>query len=232
MAGETRHWARWSTKEKERLRLSWGVLTLPQLASSLGRTEISTYAMARQMKLTRAVPQGTESLWQAAQRTGFAVPTLKRILRQQGVAIRQWMARPCSKTEKRSRSFHVVDSGDVDEAIERWAREEPVEFAAKRLGVCGETMKKLLVRAGHQAPKRKHEWRIPPELADQLVEEYRTRLQTTATVRQHALRLGLDRATLARRLRLAGVLGPPQPGVAVRLPVEVVDQVASTRRAA
>lgn len=227
-AARPKHWRRWSARDDERLKLLWGTGTLDHIAAEIGRSRDATYMRARQLRLTAGPPQGHEYLSDAAVRTGFAVATLRRILRAHGVYLAHVVARPCSSSEARSRHMHVVDSAEVDMAVEAWCAEEYVENGAERHGMCGDTLKRILLGAGHKPPKRvKARWRVRSEEIDRVVAAHRAQLADTASVRAHAARVGLSPITLGNRLRKAGVLGPKRPGVQVRLPASIVDAALS-----
>jgi transposase-like protein len=49
---------------------------------------------------------------------------------------------------------------DVDDAVERWHQTETVESAARRLGLCGETLRRRLKSAGHGAARKSNKQHI------------------------------------------------------------------------
>lgn len=224
----TRHWRRWTIRDDSRLRLLWGA-PLRHVAAEIGRTPLATYWRARKLGLACGAPRGMEYLTAAAKRTGYDVVQLRAILHAAGVRPQRTPARPVQA----ARHFNVVDPADVDDAVATWCRQETTEEAAARLGLSAETLRRLLIEAGERPPRRKKSrWRVDSALVDRLVAEYRERV-SVPTVRQHAARLGIDRTTLAKQLRLAGVLGEKKPGNGgkVRLPVEVVDRVVGGKAA-
>ena len=213
------HYRRWAPRQDERLVLLWGTMTLRKLAAEFGRTQLTVYWRARGLKLTCGVPRGSEYISVAAKRTGFDTGQLRRILRAAGVKIRLAMARP---KPGQTRHFHFVDPLDVDDAIAAWATEETPHVAAIRLGTSDSIVRAALVAAGHEPPTRSgFHWRLPSTTIDAALAAYRP----GPSVSQHAIRVGISRNTLAKRLRLAGVLGEKRGGAGgeVRLPNEVVD---------
>jgi hypothetical protein len=92
----------------------------------------------------------------AARRTGYTIPALRHILRWAGVPIRPAMSLPTPRP-KRGR---VVDSGDLDDALDRWIQTEPVESAACRIGACGETVKRRLAVIGIAMPGGRRHLRV------------------------------------------------------------------------
>lgn len=212
-----RHYRRWSPEDTARLVRLWtSSASLPEIAFALGRTEATVYWYAWHRGLPRGCPQGYESVTTAAKRTGFEVATLVHLLHRWGVRTTPWRGKPGAAAR---RHYHFVDSFDVDRAVEKWAESEIVTVAARRHGLCGETLKQWLIAAGHRPPARKKTWRLASSLIDGMVAERRALL----SVRAHAARVGLCPITLARRLRKAGVLGEKRPGVMVVLPAQVVD---------
>jgi hypothetical protein len=229
----SRHHRRWTPREDRDLSMSWGLEALSQLARRLGRTPITIYWRARKLGLRLGAPEGMEYLQHAAARAGYTTGQLRRILRAADVTLRCTPSRPDAKRHGRGlrpfHRFHYVDPIDVDDAVAAWCRQETTEGAARRHGVCGDTIRRLLLAAGHAPPRRrKAHWRVDPELVDRLV----TAAMGLASVRAHAFRVGVTRQTLAGWLRAADVLGGKRMGVEVRLPREVVDRVVAERRAA
>lgn len=212
---------RWTPVDDKRMQLLWGTVSLKQLAQVLGRTVQTTYWRARVLGLPCGVPDGCEYLHSAAKRTGYTTGQLRRILGAERVRIARTISRPPS----RARSYHYVDPIDVDDAVARWLSKEDVEPAARERGLCGDTLRKLLVADGQVPPKRRRRarWRVSTDVIDRVVAEWRATRAGHLSVRQHAKRVGLNPVTLARRLRRAAVLGPKAPGHTVMLPADIVD---------
>lgn len=151
---------RWTTQDRERLCFLWDAShSLPWIARQLGRTLQTTYQRAQALGLALGCPQGYEYLTSAAHRCGYTAGQLRRILRWAGVAIHPAL----SRTARGRHRPHVVDPSDVDEALERWHRTEPVATAARRLDVCGETLKRRLALLGVSAPGGKRHFRVTPD---------------------------------------------------------------------
>ena len=215
----SQHYRRWTPKEDERLVMLWGTATLRKLSAEFGRTQLTVYWRARGLKLTCGVPRGFEYISVAATRTGFDTGQLRRILRAAGVKVRLAMARP---KPGRTHHFHFVDPIDVDDAVAAWAGEETPHVAAIRTGTSDSIVRAALVAAGHEPPTLAGaHWRLPSATIDAALTAYRP----GPSVSQHAIRVGLSRNTLAKRLRLAGVLGAKCGGAGgeVRLANDVVD---------
>ncbi|NUO50709.1 MAG: hypothetical protein HOV80_17805 [Polyangiaceae bacterium] len=223
-----RHGARWTPRDDARLRLLWGSCSLSEMAATLGRSELTTYWRGRGLGLQCGAPPHGEYLHAAAKRAGYTSGQLRRILRASGVVLHPTISRPSG----RARTYHWVDPVEVDDAIAEWHATEELEPAARARGVCSATLVRLLDDDGaarHRSPgrsKKKSRRRYRTEDIDRVVAKYREDQSSRMSVRQHALRLGLDRVTLARRLRKAHVLGPKRPGVEVRLPSDIVDIAA------
>lgn len=214
------HYRRWTPKEDERLVMLWGTCTLQKLAAEFGRTQLTVYWRARGLTLTCGVPRGFEYISVAATRTGFDTGQLRRILQDAGVKIRLAMARPKPGL---TRHFHFVDPIDVDDAVAAWTQQETPEEAARRTGLLGGVVRAALLAAGLDPPTRaKFRWRLLSATIDAALAAYRL----GPSVSQHAIRVGISRNTLAKRLRLAGVLGEKRAGRdgEVRLANKVVDE--------
>jgi hypothetical protein len=154
----------WSAQDVTRLRFLWDAShSLPWIAKQLGRTVKTTYQRAQSLGLPLGCPQGYEYLTNAAIRCGYTAGQLRHRLRWAGVPIHPALSRT-ARGRKRS---HVVDPQDVDDALERWHSTEPVEAAARRLGVCGETLKRRALKCGVIAPGGRQHLRITAEQVQQ-----------------------------------------------------------------
>lgn len=211
-----RHYRRWTRADVKVLRDLWGTLTLATIAERLGRSPSTVYWFATKAGLQRGCPQGFEYLTAAAKRTGFDTGQLRVILAHAGVKLRVAMTVP----KTRARHYHVVSPDLVDDAVAAWMLLELLPHAAGRLGVTRGVLRSALIAAGHAPPPRKFTWRVLPHVADEAVAAYKAR----SSVRSHAARLGMDRTTLAGRLRAMGVLHEKRGGVEVRLTEAVVDE--------
>lgn len=215
------HYRRWTPREDERLVMLWGTTTLATIARGLGRTQITVYDRARKLKLTCGVPRGMECLSAAAERCGFTTWQIRRVLKSAKVKLHLAMARPRKrKTRKR---FHFVDPIDVDAAVATWIGQETLHAAARRLGSTDEIVRRAVLAAGHKPPKSpKLHWRLPSAAIEAALAAWRPGLSVSG----HAARVNLSRNTLAKRLRIAGILGEKHPGQGgeVRLSNEQVDE--------
>ena len=160
---------RWTIEDDARLRRLWDAeTTLRQIAKQMGRSEATTYWRAQKLGLKLGCPDGWEYLTHAAKRAGFGTVQLRRILRWAGVAIRRAITRPGAKRRGRpgaGRLTYVVAPGDVDAAVESWLETETLERAARRNGICGETLARRLRAIGIDKQvrgKRKRHWRVHP----------------------------------------------------------------------
>jgi hypothetical protein len=152
---------RWTRSDDANLRDLWEQgLRLSAIAKHLGRTKATTYVRAQKIGLRLGCPDGFEHLTTAAKRTGFAPKTLRLIMRWAGKTVRATVSRPVKATWRRQ----IVDPLDVDEAVAAWLTTEPVEAAAKRLGICGQSLRDRLERLGiANAPGTKRHLRITEE---------------------------------------------------------------------
>jgi len=156
---------RWTDLDYKRLRLLWGDgLSLETIAKKLGRTPKTTYWRAQHLGLPLGCPQGYEYLTAASERTGYDRTSLRIILRWAGVDVYRAITReskPRGRLKRHSFRHHYVDPDRVDEAVAGWLRTECVEAAARRIGVCGETIRRWLIDAGHTPPtKPRARWRV------------------------------------------------------------------------
>lgn len=193
----------WSPADDARLRDLWGQFTLPVVARRIGRTVITTYWRARKLGLGIGAPQGLEYLTTAADRTGYDVGQLRRILKAHGVRIMPSISRPTGTR----RHFHVVDPLDVDDAVRAWNDTETLESAAIRRGVKGGMLRFWLTRyraAGFDVPEPpawKQHWRLPSPVFDAVL-EWRDGFETAS---EAARRHGLTRQRMVALLTKAGV---------------------------
>ena len=140
----------WTEHDLAVMRGNWGVEDIDTIAKRLGRTAESVGAKAKLVGLPVLVPEGWESLVSAVRRTGYAHPTLRRILKWAEVrVIRAYAARRGTRYNQ-----HIVDPFEVDEAVARWHQTETPVTAARARGVsvkslmsaareCGATISRL-----------------------------------------------------------------------------------------
>lgn len=219
-----RHGERWTPREDRRLRLLWGVSTLDVIARDMRRTPIATHARARQLGLQCGAPEGGEYVWRAARRCGYELHTFWRILRwARSYGVEAPTLRTLSRPDsKGGHAHHWIDPTDADAAVELWVRSETPTEAARRHETDPCAVRRWLRAAGHTPPKRGREWHVLPEEVDAAEKAWRT--GETAT--EAARRLGLDRHTVTKWLRAAGV--EPR-GRLWRVERAVVDRVVSER---
>lgn len=158
---------RWTTEEDERLSWMWGSgKSLEVIARTVGRTQAACYERARNLGMPVGCPQGCEYLATAALRTGYAVSQLRQIMRAAGLPMHRALSAPVNLSRKRSWSPRYVDPQDVDDAVAQWQQTEPVETAARRLGLCGATLRHRLRVMGVASPGRAH-IRVTPAQIEQ-----------------------------------------------------------------
>jgi hypothetical protein len=166
---------RWTSADDAQLRDLWeSGIRLAAIAERLERTPITTYWRAQQLGLELGCPPGYEYLSHAAARTGYTATQLRPILRWAGVTIQVAHARPTKARHRR----HVVEPEAVDDAIAAWHRTEPLESAARRLGVCGATLRRWLRAIGvvDEGRDRKCHWRVRTEDVERAAAAWRARL--------------------------------------------------------
>lgn len=164
---------RWTAADDNALRYLWGELPLRQIADKLGRSPLTIYWRAQKIGLSLGVADGSEYLSHAAARAGYTSVQLRRILKWAGVRVRRAMSR---NTRNGRRVPHIVVPFDVDEAIAAWHRTETVEEAARRHGICGDTLRRWLIEAadaGAKVPKKptrfRAHWRVETVTLDEVV---------------------------------------------------------------
>lgn len=153
----------WTKDHDIDLRWLWeSGLSVTAIARRLSRTPLTTYWRARKLGLRCGCPEGFEYLNAAAERTGYERSTLTNILTWAGVTTHRSMARP---TKAAAYRFRIVDPMDVDDAIARWHETEPLETAARRVGVEAELLRRRLRAAGVPEERRapKAHWRVRQE---------------------------------------------------------------------
>lgn len=156
---------RWSASEDEKLRVSWGEVTVPDLAGMLRRTEWAVYRRARDLGISVGCPRGYEWLTAAARRTGYDVATLRSVLDDAGVAMRPALHR-LDYTPRSGRVY--VDPFDVDAAVAARNLTETLSSAATRRGIEHRRLIRALagVDGVPRKPRRGRAWRIPTALLD------------------------------------------------------------------
>lgn len=196
--------ARWTKTDVETLEDYWGHETLAQLSKRLGRTKAAIYQRANESGFVLGVPEGYEYLTHAAKRTGFTPSQLREILRSAGAPLRRTTSRP----GKVKRHYHMVDTVDVDDAVEKWLSCEETHPAAEARGLCGDTLRRWLRDAascGFEIPPEpkiaKGRWRVPSKTIDAVIAWRRKH----ESVSEAARRTGMNRWRLTCILKDAGV---------------------------
>lgn len=219
----------WTERDDARLSVMWGVHPLAVIAKALGRSEPSVYWRAGELDLGLGCPQGHEYLSRAAVRTGYALATLRRILRWACVRIDRATVNP-ARLPKGTHVRHVVETTDVDDAIAAWCATETFDHAADRLGVWPPLLSRLLSEARAKGdpratakPKGKRHWRVDSALCDELASAY----QRLETIGGAARRVGHDRRTLIQWLNAAGINFTPH----MRLDPDDIDRLVAERLA-
>ncbi len=212
------HRRRWTAEEDDLLAVLAGEVPLAVLAKRLSRTPRAVYNRAGDLGLPRGASTGYETLTAAARRTGYAVPTLRAILRAAEVPVSTPLALPSDAARTRS----VVEIAAVDRAVGVWLSRETPKGAGRRLGMSAERVENALAAAGHVRPAsaRGAAWRLPSADLDAAIVAYE---RPGLSVAAHAVRLRVHPRTLAKHLRTAALLGPTRPGFEVRLSIATVD---------
>lgn len=145
---------RWSIEERAWLRESFGRVGREELARVLGRTWPSIRSKAVVLGL-RARPDGSETLREAARRTGYTWGSLKSLIARQAVPTRRGYGRDHARQNRP----HVlyVDRRELDAAIRRDMAMETLAHAAHRYrGVMGHhRLRRTLVAAQVMASARR-----------------------------------------------------------------------------
>lgn len=220
---------RWTATEDARLHIEWSELSPKELVLAFGRTWAAIYWRAGTLGLPRGCSDGFERLGDAAKRTGFCRESLRAILRWAGVRIHRTKARSAMDRGQCFTLSEVIPF-DVDVAVAKWMATEVVASAAKARGLVDETLRNWLreaARMGVSVPReprrKKARWRVPTVLIDQVVAKH----ASTASMRAHAMRLGVPVHRLRCWLYDAGV---ERTATKVwRLPAAVVDEVVAAR---
>jgi hypothetical protein len=220
---------RWTAEDDRIITSEWGFTSLEQIARRLGRTAKAVYQHARaDLDVGMGAPEGAEYLTASARRTGFDVPTLRRVLAYAGVKPRRVPTRPTGR--RVSHRMTYVDGLDVDDAVAAWMASEYVEPAAVARGISGEALARWLHEAGvpDKRTKCRERWRVPTATIDRVVAERKAIDARTESITGGAARHGLPAGTLRYWLVRAGVRLYGKPW---RLDPAVVARVAAARRA-
>lgn len=158
---------RWTAAEETILRDQWGELSLRQFAHRFNRTTKGIYQHARLLGIVNAERARSESVTEAAARTGFGRRKLMEILRAHRVA------NPVTTrftTKNKARPYYLLDPFDVDEAVAAYLETETIGAAARRHDTNNGLVIRALARVGVKRPaskaKRRH-WRLDSATIDE-----------------------------------------------------------------
>jgi hypothetical protein len=189
--GATRR-KRWTSADDASLRNLWGTETdLSEIAERLGRTLLTIYWRAQKLGLTLGCPEGWEYMTHAARRTGYTTSQLRRILEAAGAEISEAMTRRSPRRGRRPmHRHHIVMPEVVDSAVSRWLETEPLETAARRRGLCSETLARRLRDAGIDKPKNmgRRWWRVTDDEVERALAHHRDLRKDAARHRRRGVR--------------------------------------------
>lgn len=145
----------WTKDEDVRLRSLWGVDPIANIAKTLKRTPRAVYQRAvHTLGLEATCPEGWEHVTHAAERTGYSVDSLYRILKEANIKLQ----RAYSNTRER---FWIVEKADVDFAVAARGETESLFGAATRRGMSADKLRARLAAIGITPPPRKPpNWQI------------------------------------------------------------------------
>lgn len=132
---------KWTPEESARLVRLWNSeMSLREIAAHLKRSEVAVYLYGTtRLGLPAGCPDGWEYLTEAARRCGFASKTMRSVLEASKATIRRALSFPKKSTakpgSKKIRLRYIVSPGEVDAAVADWNEREPVQSAARRIGV-------------------------------------------------------------------------------------------------
>lgn len=161
------------------LRLSWGDVSRRAIRVHLGRTWVGIIQMAIKLGLQLGVPQGMETIADAARRKKVSWILMKKILRADGVQLH----RPYGQAQTVATRNHCLytDPDEVDRVYENWLAHVPITKYAIEQGMRMSTLRKIIEEANLPVPPphashrgRKH---VPVDrrVLDPLVAAYRAR---------------------------------------------------------
>ncbi len=212
----------WTEDEVERLVAQWGLESMRSLVRWTGRRRASIYLKAKTLGLPLGAPPGWEPLEVAARRAGYSPPTLRTILRFACFRVYEGYT-------PRQGGRWIVRIEEVDQAVARYVRTETLQEAARRHGMCAEKLARICrlakVKLRRVGTLRKSHVRADTADFDRAVQKLAEHHQATESVREAAARLGIDRNTVVRWIRLRG--DDPRTGREDRLPRSYVDELAA-----
>lgn len=200
--------------------MMWGHHDQDEIASVLQRTPRAVFMRARHLGIGGGYPQGFESLQACADRCGFDIKTMRRVLNAHRVPIHR-------APSIRGSSLHaMVEPHRADEAVRAWCRMETMAQAGRRLGIDGWVVKRHLEAAAARgeielpAHTHKKHWRVPRTMVDAVFASWEDGMHAAA-------RIGVSWPTLRKWLTQAGVERPQ--GRQWRVQVAVVDRIRDAK---
>lgn len=192
---------RWTVKDRDTLLMMWGHHPQGEIAKALQRSPRAVFIRARGMGIGGACPQGFESLQRAADRCGFQVDTMRRVLNAARVKIRP-------APTLLGNSYHVLlEPSAVDAAVAAWCRLETLQQAGRRLRMDASVIRRHLLAAEARGEitlpphSRGSYWRVPRETID-------LAFSIWEDGKEAATRIGVSWNTLRKWLYEAGVVRP------------------------
>lgn len=208
----------WTPAEDANLRNLWLEMALKGIATKLGRSQGAVAVRAAALGLKLGAPEGWEFLTTAEGRVGYRIPTIRRIVEwaeQHGILNPRWptikiaMHAPRAAGKRQKWRRHIVEIDSLDDALAAWMQAETIEEAARARGTSRDLIVRALSLFATDAPGRTvrgAQWRLPSDVIDGALA---ARAAHESLV-EAALRVGLSRDSLKRRLRLAGLKQPPR----------------------
>jgi len=108
-------------------------MSLNELCELLGRTKEGVYTMGMDLGLTGQTPQGYELLTHASKRVGYDTKTMVSILKAPPSGCVAVTTRGRQRRNRTHRHW-LVDSAEVDIAVDAWLASEPLGSAAVDAG--------------------------------------------------------------------------------------------------
>lgn len=161
----------WSAKDREALRMGWGEVSIAELAAKLGRSRRSTFDRGVRMGLKAGCPAHREYVQAAADRTGFHLTTMRRILKWARIVPVPAPTYPAKRPTIRT----TVDPYAVDEAVKAWLQTETLAAAGRARDISPHRIWIALGRLPKPPKRRRHRrhWRLSPEVIDAALAERR-----------------------------------------------------------
>jgi hypothetical protein len=134
-------------------------MNLVDISERLNRSLNAVYARANTIGLHLACPESWEYLTHAAERTGYHVSQLRRILAVAGIELQHALSR--ARNHRQGTRAFIVAPELVNQAISAWLEAEPVAVAARRLGTTALTLERRLAAIGlRRTTTGRCHWRV------------------------------------------------------------------------